>query len=290
MRPLSSQKRRIYFIVFAIVFIVCIPVVILYAVGYRLDATFAPFRTGGILVQNQFSDAQIVLNGVLEKRTNIFQRNIFLDNLKPGLYTIEVIKDGYQPWKQHLPVVVEQVSPTVVFMLPTNITFATVTPMIVATPATTIGTTTVATTSKKKVAIPEANPDYPLAQKLFAVASSTSATTTRLFQKVALVQGTSTVNMIWTGLLSDAPYQFCFIDICRETILLPLSYADRIDFYPGRNDVVVISRGGKIYAQQLDIRDLPPAQQIYSGEKPDFRFDGETIYVRDGKTLFKAEL
>ncbi len=286
MKPLSTKKRSIYFTGFTILFLIGIPLIILYAVGYRIDGTFATFKTGGILVQTQFSDTQISLNGVFAKRSGIFQRNVFLDNLKAGQYLVEVQKDGYQAWKQNLPVLAEQVTQASAFILPQDINFQELTQFISAT--STVGSTTASTT--KKIATRQPNSEYTAAQKMFVLSTSTLATTTRTFQKIMLTRTTSTVTAMWTGQLVDAPYNFCLLEMCLNHIMLSASGIRAAEFYPGRSDVVVIAAAGSVYAQQIDARDLPPVQMIYQGTKPEFRFDGETIYVRDGGKLFKAEL
>ena len=50
MEPLSKNKRRGYLFFFSVVFVICVPVFILYAKGYRFDINkaFQISETGGL--------------------------------------------------------------------------------------------------------------------------------------------------------------------------------------------------------------------------------------------------
>lgn len=86
------------------IFFVMVPVVTLYALGYRLDDSWNLKKTGGIYVSSDISGSEIFFEGNFEDRTNLLQSGAFIDNLSPGTYQVQVLNEGYQPWKKNLEV------------------------------------------------------------------------------------------------------------------------------------------------------------------------------------------
>ncbi|KKS32410.1 MAG: PEGA domain protein [Candidatus Amesbacteria bacterium GW2011_GWA2_42_12] len=79
--------------------------VILFARGYRPDFRNKEFKPTGILATSSLPEnAQVYVNGILKTATN---SNF---NLEPGDYTVEIKKDGFQPWKKTLKVATEEVT------------------------------------------------------------------------------------------------------------------------------------------------------------------------------------
>ncbi len=288
MKPLSRKKRQIYLGALVVIFLGAIPLLMLYATGYRINSAFAVFKTGGILVQNQLSGTDILLNGKLVKTTNLFQRSIFLDNLKPGVYSIEAQKDGYQSWKQKLAVLPEQVSQTAVFILPKQVEINEVTSFIISTSTVTTSESGTTTSVEKVKTFKSSNPDYAKVKMIFE--NPLLASTTRIFQKVHIGYTKNELLVKWAGLSEDTPQNLCSIERCFIESKFPISGIRDLDFYPGRSDVVVVSGGSDIYAKQIDARDAPPLQKIYHGTAPSFRLDSEVIYIRDQGHYFKIEL
>lgn len=79
--------------------------VILFARGYRPDFRNKEFKPTGILATSSLPEnAQVYVNGILKTATN---SNF---NLEPGDYTVEIKKNGFQPWKKTLKVATEEVT------------------------------------------------------------------------------------------------------------------------------------------------------------------------------------
>ena len=97
MEPLSRKKRRIYFYTFSLVFLIVIPIVILYAQGFRFTRNWQILETGGVYVTSNESESRVYIGGELEKITGVLTRGVFKQNLKPGHYSVEVGKVGYFP-------------------------------------------------------------------------------------------------------------------------------------------------------------------------------------------------
>lgn len=47
---------------------------------------------------------ELTVDGIKKKRTSFLFRNIFIPNLLPRTYTLDINKDGYYPWHKKLPV------------------------------------------------------------------------------------------------------------------------------------------------------------------------------------------
>ncbi len=94
---------------------------------------------------------------------------------------------------------------------------------------------------------------------------------------LAYATGTSII-AVWNGDVKNTPPAFCTGDTesgCGRYLLVtkltePL---DGLEFYPQRNDALIISTGGNVYAIELDQRPIQNFQPIYTGK---------------GKTLFMA--
>ena len=120
MRPLSVVKRRIYLGLSALAFLICIPILILYATGYRFGDAMNLIQTGGIFIAVPYSDSQVYIDGKLVKQSGVFQKNAFVQNLRPGEYSISVKKDTYTEWKKTLIVFPQTVTEGYPFLILSN--------------------------------------------------------------------------------------------------------------------------------------------------------------------------
>lgn len=108
-----TQKRLIFFLL--VTFFVGLGgyIAIQLAKGYKFDFTRRSFRPTGLLVATSVPDgAQIYLNGKLTSATN----NTI--SLSPGIYEVEIKKEGYAPWKKTLKVEQELVVKTDAWLFP----------------------------------------------------------------------------------------------------------------------------------------------------------------------------
>ncbi len=101
MEPLSLKTRRVYATTFFVLFLIVLPIVGLYASGYRLSG-FSLVSTGGIYVTVPTSGVTLSLNGQELERSNIFSKAFFFNNLTPGSYVIQATSDEYYPWSKNL--------------------------------------------------------------------------------------------------------------------------------------------------------------------------------------------
>lgn len=101
------------------------------------------------------------------------------------------------------------------------------------------------------------------------------------------------IHIIWSGKTESTPYYLCDNRGCRDKTVIsldsPISY---YDFYPSRNDVLVVSTQNDIFSIEIDDRSKRNMQPIYSSSTSDpiFRLLGNTIFIQDGEDYYKAEI
>jgi len=281
MQPLSNKKRRWHLYTFSLLFVALIPAVILFVQGYRLGSDFSLVRVGGIYIGGVDSDTEIFLESMVQNGTRSMKQGFFIDGLYPGKYLVSVKREGFTSWSKDVVVYGEKVTE--------------VYPMIV--PLT--------------IAVHEIPRQIESQRGFFGSATSTGGGTNalflevfRLFEKdenstpstrrsVMIWKNGRDIQYRWLGSAMQGAPSFCGIQLCiaTSTAYTTLEPVSRIDFYPGRNDVVLLGLASGLYALEIDSRPPQHLIQIYSGKNIDFRVeDNETVYIKDGQKLFQAEI
>ncbi|MEI7777661.1 MAG: hypothetical protein WCI52_03565 [bacterium] len=297
--PLSRTKRFIYLVVFIILFLILIPVVVLYSTGYTISSNFTLEKTGGVYVYSTEPNVSIFINGKLERQTNSFQKGFFASDLTPKQYVIKVQKDKFSDWNKTIIVLPQQVSEAYPFLIPNQVDMATITPRI----ADSSGVTTT-------------NPVYTAIATLFDplkivtthISTSTIATTSPEalavpHQKVKVWKEKDSIFAEWTGDPSDTPFYFCSQPVLLKTgdqatstcstkiLVYKAANLGTVDFYPGRNDVILFGTKDGIYVTELDMRPNQNIVTLLSGQGYDFRVsDGEQVFIKTSKGYFQASL
>ena len=101
---MTPIKQRLYISGLFAVFIILIPVIILYSMGYRLTSDFRIVETGGIYFYHIQTNASVLLNDRLAKTAGLLDRSLLVQDIKPGQYNIKVIKDGFRSWEKRIRV------------------------------------------------------------------------------------------------------------------------------------------------------------------------------------------
>ncbi|MEK7182674.1 MAG: PEGA domain-containing protein [Patescibacteria group bacterium] len=105
------SQRALFFLASFVIVAIGGYFVIQYAKGYRFDTNKWQFNPTGILVATSTPDAaQVFINGILKTATN---QSI---NLTPGTYDVEILKDGFFPWKKRLTITASVVTTTNAFL------------------------------------------------------------------------------------------------------------------------------------------------------------------------------
>lgn len=93
----------------------------MYSLGYRLDEDFRLKKTGGLYIASDISGSEIFIDGELEKRTNLLQGGVFIDNLAPGKHEILVLHQDYSPWTKTLEVYSQLVTEARALLIPRDL-------------------------------------------------------------------------------------------------------------------------------------------------------------------------
>lgn len=110
-------RRKLFFLSIA-GFLIITPPVLLYTAGYRLADDWSLAKTGGIYIFSPFSGSEIFIDNNLRKQTNLLQGGVFVQNLKPGVYSALVAKENYWPWQKNLKIEPQLVTETRAFLIP----------------------------------------------------------------------------------------------------------------------------------------------------------------------------
>ena len=104
---MTLVRRRIFFYVLVLVFLITAPAVILYSQGYTLNISDLSLKkTGAIFVSTSPKGVRVLINGILKATTSdlIFSQGKLLSHLAPEEYDVRIEKDGYLPWEKQLVV------------------------------------------------------------------------------------------------------------------------------------------------------------------------------------------
>lgn len=273
-KMMTIRTRRAVLILCVLLFLISLPSVLFYTLGYRLGTDLLLYKTGGLYVSSPVTGSKIFVNNKQKKETNIFQSGLFLQSLKPGQYSVLVAKDGYWPWQKNLTIKEQFVTEARAFLLPKD--------------------------PKGKVILRE---NYsPLeVSKYNEILASLKATTTEYTrftsnqkEKLWWDPQKNEVWVRWLGEKQFLPYFFCDDLVCQEEKLILHSVFSirNVDFYPKRRDVILVAVQNGIYALEIDGRGGRMLQPIYKGKDPIFiTYKNESlIYILDEDNLIEIKL
>lgn len=259
---MPKKVRIAYFLLFALIFIVAIPTLLLYATGYSLDDAFNLTRRGGVYVYVPEIGAQIFIGDDLRATTSRFEREALIKNLEAKNYLLLVSHENFWPWAKFVDVKKGEVAARFPLLVPKVMQFDEVL---------------------------KNSTDYIAASKLFA----TSTPASKRGGDIRVFASGLSVRAEWLEATSTAPYYFCEERaVCQKNINIwtANSQIDTIDFFPGREDAILISFDNAIYALELDTSTYHNIYPIFRGQDPDFRISGGVVYVKDGAYIATTEL
>ena len=101
MKKSDRIKRMVAFYFSAALFLVALPIVLSYALGYTIDyKEFSIYKTGIISINSQPAGTAVYINSRKIADSTPAQ----IEELRPGTYKIEVRRDGYYPWHKDMTV------------------------------------------------------------------------------------------------------------------------------------------------------------------------------------------
>jgi hypothetical protein len=112
------RTRRLIALGLFIIFLISGPLIALYAMGWRLNLkTLKIEKTGAILLKTKPAGAAVIIldNKILKNKE---ADQLFIANLLPKKYSLEIIKADYRPWKKEISVKSSLVTETAAILIP----------------------------------------------------------------------------------------------------------------------------------------------------------------------------
>lgn len=104
---MTLKSRAVLIVCGIIIFLTVAPIVIFLARGFRYDfAKHRLIKTGGLMIKTEPKNALVFLNQKKQKSTTPLTRRF----LAPGDYSLEIKKEGFQPWQKTIPIYEELVT------------------------------------------------------------------------------------------------------------------------------------------------------------------------------------
>lgn len=320
MPPLSRKTRLIALWCSVIVFVVGAPLLIAYSQGYRLDDALSLVHTGGIYIHSDMSRTRVYLDGEYVEANGTLFKNTLIQNLRPNkTYEVWVERDEYQSWTKVLAVQRNFVTEAAVLMLPQVFRWEQVpatTTLAVGNASSTVASTTVVAHPRheefaelfaeddEQFAVEYATTTFELVGARRVATTSTYAvlefpewlsllaSSSDLANKTLVRERDGIVTWLDDGAIYAAwgkendmpPYYFCSATC---TPMLTIDWAEDItyyDFYPNRNDVLVVAGAEGVYAVELDDRSQRNIQPFIEEANLTFRLTGDDeLVIFDGE-------
>jgi len=104
---MTRLRRRIYFFLLVLIFLLAAPAVILYSQGYTFNpSSHTVSQTGALFISTNPKGVRIFLNNALTAVTSdtIFSQGKLISHLTPGTYDVRIEKEGYFLWEKVLKI------------------------------------------------------------------------------------------------------------------------------------------------------------------------------------------
>ncbi len=271
MQPLSINIRRVYFFGFLALFLVCLPIALLFASGYRFDNQLGFVRTGGIFISVPYADATVLLNGREVGTSGILKRGFYLDGIAPGSYVMSVIREGSLPWYRTLVVEQEIVSDAHVLLIRNKIE---------AIPLSSKITTS---TSTRTISLA----DHDAYRKAFSVLPATS-TPGSGGEELFVEKGNVYVRLVDDASLPASKFCVRPSSCVREIpIEQGTQMATNAMYFGGA--IVYVTKEGGVFLSEADVRPTPVSAPLYSRRNADARIIDGTLIIKDGAQFYEIE-
>jgi hypothetical protein len=280
----SKTQRRICFFIFAALFILLIPVSVLFADGYRFNAHWRLVATGSIALSDVPDDAGVYLNYQPKHSSAFLTNTYYMNDLVPGDYFVVVAKAGYWSWAKHVTVTARNVVTFSVLLLPKDPTLLAILPTVAPSDSPSgLGGSLFAFFSTTTDVVAQSNPQYQQVAKLFATSTNQGAVIIKN-QREIWYQGDQ-VFAQWLGDPALMPRSFSapFIYTSPQPIL-------GLDFFPNRDDVLLVLTSEGLYAVETDHHVPQNIEPYYLAPHIDFRvFNDDQIYIEKSGDFYQVE-
>lgn len=189
-KPLSRARRRLVFLFSVLLFIVGVPALVFYAIGYRIDLSGETRNirsVGGLYISAEVNDIGIYLDDEPVEDMRIFLNAAYIQNLNAGLHQVHVQGAGITTWIKDLPVFAHFVTEAASFNMPSTPQVRLVTPYLTEEGASVVSLEATSTfafasstnlfyaTSSVATSTYEINPEYTYLSTLFASTTASRA-------------------------------------------------------------------------------------------------------------------
>ena len=287
---MTPRKKLYYLLGLVGVFVIIIPILVLYSMGYRLNSQLRLVKTGGIYLVNNELEAVVLINGKNAKTSSLFERDLFVRNLMPKAYYVRLEKDGYRPWKKNVRVQEQKVEVCYPLLLPVKLNPQFIPRYLKI---------------KDNLKKWEANEEYSDALKVFQTYDSPVRSIIpgwedsdikkyklnayrRLNKKVFLFREGNKIYVKWTGTEDKRPF---FIDTAKQKLVYaPEKKILSFGFFPGRNDsMLVLLEDLNLYAVEIDTRfEIQNIYKIISDCRR-FAVVGEFLFFYSGNAIYRID-
>lgn len=283
LKPLSRKTRRAYLGVFVFLFILCLPIAILYATGYRFQNGFSLVETGGVYISVGPSDASVSLNGKEIGVSGFLNHSFYVDNLAPGSYAVHVAREGDYPWYKTLIVEPRIVTDAQAFLVPSEFL---VKKLVVSRAGSAQASTSVSTTRLEYDAFLLNFAPTTTKQKSIVEDETLIPDDTQGGENLYLEEGI--VRLEWGRSTSTIPSSMCSTpSSCEKNVVIAKAKEKitRTNFYGGGVLYLVPSSG--IFLAEIDIRPTPLVVPVYPRAGVDYRIINGRLIVKDGNSLYE---
>jgi hypothetical protein len=107
MRTMEKIRRKIFFWLLALTFLITAPVIVMHARGYRFDLSRGVFVfSGSISLKTNPREITVKLNDEISdsQKLNMINNSYNISGLLPDEYSIEVSAPGFHPWSKKIDV------------------------------------------------------------------------------------------------------------------------------------------------------------------------------------------
>lgn len=253
-----------------------VPIVLLYASGYRYKSGYGVVQTGGIFLSVPYNDAVVSLNGREIGRAGLLNKSFYIDDLAPSAYVVHVAREGSHSWYRTLIVEPQIVTDGRVVLVPEEIEIVKLTR----------GGATASTTRRLS----------PVEYDRYEAAFEVAATSTRKSggdknsREVATVEHGNIV-VRWLSKEEKPPGNFCGRpSYCSKEIFIERGKqtAVSVAFFDG--GIVYATREGGVFFSEIDVRSTPVSVPLYQRAHADVRVVDEKLILKDGSILYEVSL
>ncbi|MGL4370439.1 MAG: PEGA domain-containing protein, partial [Spirochaetota bacterium] len=232
--------------------------------------------------------------GKIKKRSDLFEKNLLILNLRPGTYNVKAEKEGYRQWEKTVTVQEHLVEVCFPLLIPQNLKPEGIPKYLVIAPA-----------KKGQKQKREINEEFTEAVELIRIYDKPSkgiipgwdnsdvvkyrlGSDRKLRGKVLLLREGSRIYAKWTGNKDQRPF---FIPGEGKQLIYSAGRKIRsFGFFPDRNDsMMVLLDDGTLYAVEIDNRF--GVHNIYTIMKNCTRFavSDEILYYVSGGNLYRID-